>query len=283
MIELAINTLPDRRLYRFRSVNRERLERSSRIFTHNELYFASPVQLNDPWESKPHIAIGDLSAPAHRAKFVKYMLPIMMGQAPENDPTEVRKWLENLPQNRVKILSQEQRDQYHRSLERYRICSFSDNAAHPLLWSHYSDSHRGFCLEFDASTDIFGDAMKVTYQNEYPSIDITESDGDINLRLSVLTKAQFWAYEGEYRLVSMEPSEPWAHPVNDHVFQYPAHLLTGVIFGCQMPQADRELIMQWSGDRARQIQYRRMVKSATSFALEVADENVGQDWKSTPG
>ena len=283
MIELAIYTLPEKRLYRFRSVDHERLERSSRIFTHSELYFASPMQLNDPWESKPHIVVGDLSAPAYREKFVTFMLRTMMAERPENDPAEARKWLENLPQNRAEEFAKELRGQYQRSLERYRICSFSDNAAHPLLWSHYSSSHRGFCLEFDASTDTFGPAMKVTYQDEYPSIDITESDDDINLRLSVLTKAQFWAYEGEYRVVSMEPNEPRALPVNDHVFQYPAHLLTGVIFGCQMPQADRYLIMQWSGDRARQIQYRRMVKSATSFALEVADENVGQDWKSTPG
>ena len=67
----------------------------------------------------------------------------------------------------------------------------------------------------------------------------------------------------------MEPNEPGALPVNDHIFHFPAHLLTGVIFGCQMPQADRDLIMQWSSDSAGQIQYRRMVKSATSFALEV--------------
>ena len=268
-MELAIDTLPEKRLYRFRSVDHERLERSSRIFTHDELYFASPVQLNDPWEARPHIVVGDLSAPAYREKFVTCMLRWMMADRPENDPTEVRKWLENLPQKLAERSAQEQRDQYHKSLEGYRICSFSDNATHPLLWSHYSDSHRGFCLEFDASTNIFGTAMKVTYQDEYPSIDTTESDDDINLKMSVLTKAQFWAYEGEYRVVSMEPNEPWALPVNDHVFQYPAHLLTGVIFGCEMSQADKDRIIQWSGDRARQIQYRRMVKSATSFALEV--------------
>lgn len=268
-MELAIDTLPEKRLYRFRSIDHERLERSSRIFTHSELYFASPTQLNDPWESKPHIVIGDLSAPAYKAKYVTWAFQMMMADRPENDPEKVREWLESHTQERAEELAQELRDQYHRSLEGYRICSFSDNVTHSLLWSHYSGSHKGFCLEFDASTDIFGHAMKVTYQNDYPSIDITEPDEDINLRLSVLTKAQIWAYEGEYRLVSMEPNEPGALPVNDHIFHFPAHLLTGVIFGCQMPQADRDLIMQWSSDSAGQIQYRRMVKSATSIALEV--------------
>lgn len=269
MIETAINSAPEKRLYRFRSVDHERLERSSRIFTHNELYFASPTQLNDPWESKPHVVVGDLSSPGYKARYVDYHLHMMVAQRPELNAEQVREWLENHTQEQAEELAGELRDKYHRSLERYRICSFSDNVTHPLLWSHYSDSHKGFSLEFDASTRVFGQAMKVIYQDEYPAIGITEPDDETNLRLSVLTKADFWAYEGEYRLVSMEPTEPGAIPVRDHVFIFPPQLLTGVIFGCQMPQADKDRIMQWCEDRVGQIQIRRMVKSASSFALEV--------------
>ncbi len=180
-MELAIDTLVKKRLYRFRSIDHNRLERSSRIFSDCELYFASPTQLNDPWESNPHIIVGDLSDPGYKAKYVSWAFPLMMADRPENDPIAVRKWLENLTQKQAEEFVQEQRDQYHASLESYRICSFSDNATHPLLWSHYSASHSGFCLEFDASTDIFGHAMKVTYQDNYPTIDVTEPDEDINL------------------------------------------------------------------------------------------------------
>lgn len=270
-MELAFHTLPDKRLYRFRSLDHDRLERSSRIFTDNELYFTSPAQLNDPWESKPHISIGDLSDPTYKKKYVAWVLLMLMAEKPENDPTKVHEWLKSHSQERAEELAIELRNRYQEALEGYRICSFSDNATHPLLWSHYSDSHRGFCLEFNASTDIFGPAMKVTYQNEYPSIDITEPNKDINLRLSVLTKAKFWKYEGEYRLVSMEPNEPEALPVKNHVFVFPTPLLTGVIFGCQMPQADIEMIKQWSEKRAEEIQYRRMVKSTTSFELDMVE------------
>ena len=192
----------------------------------------------------------------------------MIADKPEIDPKKVREWLDSHSQEQAEKLAKELRDQYQEALERYRICSFSDNAAHPLLWSHYSDSHRGFCLEFDASTDIFGCAMKVTYQNEYPSIGITEPDEDINLRLSVLTKAKFWKYEGEYRLVSLEPNEPGALALNDHVFCFPADLLTGAFFGCQMLEADSDLIMQWCGEKVGNIQFKKMVKSSTSFSLE---------------
>ncbi len=269
MTELAINTLPEKRLYRFRSVDHERLERTNRIFTHHELYFASPTQLNDPWESRPHFVVGDLSDPEYKAKYVDWAFRISIAERPDIDHRKFGKWLENFTQERAEEFAEVQRDQYHRSLEGYRICSFSDNATHPLLWSHYSASHTGFCLEFDTSTDIFGPAMKVTYQNEYPTIDVTEPDEDHNLRVSVLTKAEFWAYEGEYRLVSMEPNEPGSLSVIDHKFVFPPHLLTGVIFGCQMPQADIDRVTQWSADIEGEIRFRRMVKSLTSFALEM--------------
>ncbi len=67
----------------------------------------------------------------------------------------------------------------------------------------------------------------------------------------------------------MKPSEPGALPVNDHVFQFPEHLLTGVIFGCQMSQDDWDLVMEWSAASAADIQYMKMVKSATAFALDI--------------
>src|SRR5712692_11029236 len=35
-----------------------------------------------------------------------------------------------------------------------------------LMWSHYTNSHRGFCLEFDASTKPFCSANQVIYASQ---------------------------------------------------------------------------------------------------------------------
>ena len=197
---------------------------------------------------------------------------MMMAGNPAQDPEEVRAWLENQAQQQAEELVLQLRDDYQAAItERYRICSFSNNKEHPLLWSHYAASHEGFCLEFDASTDIFGGALKVTYQNHYPSIDVTETDEETNLRISVLTKARFWKYEGEYRLVSMEPSEPDALQIDNGIFQYPEHLLTGVIFGCRMSDEDRGLVTEWSVAGAVHVQYKKMVRNTTSFVLNTVD------------
>src|SRR5262249_53331053 len=39
-----------------------------------------------------------------------------------------------------------------------------------LLWSHYADSHRGLCLEFDVAgySEVFPRLHAVKYQDEYP-------------------------------------------------------------------------------------------------------------------
>lgn len=282
MVELAINTLQEKRLYRFRSLDRQRPEHSSRIFTHSELYCASPSQLNDPWETSPNVVMGDLNDPTTKQKFVNQGLRAMMHGKQESEAEQIRDWLEKYTQEDVDRFAEQFRESIHKAFrDRYRICSFSDNLTHPLLWSHYSASHKGFCLEFDASTPDFGNAMKVSYQHDYPTIDPMSSTDDgkneKEMELCCLTKAHFWAYEREYRVMLIAPSEtgspvpevPGIHTIDDHIFRFRPDLLTSVIFGCQMSQADKDLIMEWCGDRVPPIQFRRMVKSATSFELEV--------------
>lgn len=52
--------------------------------------------------------------------------------------------------------------------EKLRITCFSKRNDSILMWSHYGDSHRGVCFEFDDDRDIFKD---VIYQDERPYFD----------------------------------------------------------------------------------------------------------------
>ena len=79
--------------------------------------------------------------------------------------------------------------------------SLSEKNDDLLMWSHYSQEHKGFCLEFDASVEdtLFWSAMKVTYTNEYPEVDITRLTQPEEFRKLLLTKATCWKYEEERR------------------------------------------------------------------------------------
>ena len=80
-----------------------------------------------------------------------------------------------------------------------RVCCFTTQFDNFLMWSHYSNSHKGFCVGYNEE-DIRGidgcNLHKVKYQRGLPVI------GDIS-RLSqkdvFFTKGDIWEYEEEYR------------------------------------------------------------------------------------
>lgn len=69
-------------------------------------------------------------------------------------------------------------DKYYKTLNDFAICCFAQNNDSQYFWSHYADTFRGWCLEFDA--DNLVDPVKigipsvlydVLYIDEYPNFD----------------------------------------------------------------------------------------------------------------
>ena len=92
-------------------------------------------------------------------------------------------------------------------LDDYLFYCLTDNPINNLMWSHYANSHHGFCIEWDAEHLKPG---KVQYQNRLPSLDILELiESTIGLRSkdklgiqawhALKVKLSEWEYEQEYR------------------------------------------------------------------------------------
>ncbi len=105
-----------------------------------------------------------------------------------------------------------------------------------LMWSHYADGHRGFCLEFDTAFEPFSKALEVRYSADVPTVnpvdELLTGDGGALLDM-VLTKSDHWAYEEEWRILHVEP---------DTAYTYPWKSLTGVYFGPGMLFVHKEII-----------------------------------------
>ncbi|MCA0973109.1 DUF2971 domain-containing protein [Halomonas denitrificans] len=87
--------------------------------------------------------------------------------------------------------------------ETMAFVSLSRNNSNILMWSHYADSHKGFCLGFYRSDSYFSDAESIRYRSNRSSLNgMSNSHFDkINVLKSVaLEKAIDWAYEEEERL-----------------------------------------------------------------------------------
>jgi len=75
------------------------------------------------------------------------------------------------------------------------VFSLCEEANNNVMWSHYGNSHKGFCIGFNVTElfDVFKDSFlgKVSYHEEFPNIN------DIH-NLNFI-KSKEWEYEKEYR------------------------------------------------------------------------------------
>lgn len=91
-----------------------------------------------------------------------------------------------------------------------KIISLSETYLNDLMWSHYCDGHRGFCIEYDFSAiprnDIFlRGIFPVIYRTKLPDITryLTKLK-DFNIYFPIyssIIKNSRWAYEKEWRII----------------------------------------------------------------------------------
>jgi hypothetical protein len=105
------------------------------------------------------------------------------------------------------------------------FCSFSTRSDSMLMWSHYSDQHKGFCLEYGVEDIrnipfLRNAILPVEYHDHM--VDMTDqmieqvaSNAPVNILNVGLRKATDWSYEDEWRLIfprtSMHP-QLWEMP-----------------------------------------------------------------------
>jgi hypothetical protein len=150
-------------------------------------------------------------------------------------------------------------------LQNMGVCSLSAVSDSLLMWSHYAQHHRGFCVEYDSSegTRLRELAREVLYSDDTPSFsakDITTCDGESALHKLWLTKASCWSYEREWRVIMAEGNKS---------FQAPSTILS-LAFGARMPESDRRMIA-FALRNERQIAFKEAKLIEGKYKLEIVD------------
>ena len=106
-----------------------------------------------------------------------------------------------------------------------------------LMWSHYADNHKGFCVEYDFAegTHLRKLAQPVRYSKALPSLSLANLPSNAKdnfLDICIFTKAKQWEYEQEWRVIMHEGGRS---------FQAPSSV-TSVIFGTRMPLEEKIMI-----------------------------------------
>lgn len=152
-----------------------------------------------------------------------------------------------------------------------------------LLWAHYANSHKGFCIEYDLdvltnnlSRDFdISDTINVSYQDERP--EVTETDSLFNVRKKVFgTKSLAWEYENEIRLVFLKSG---LKPISTGAIK-------AVYFGLNISLEDRrDIVKRMSGKNIDFYQVERIEDSyklrATKLLFDYSHEIVNLEHRPT--
>src|SRR5690606_51795 len=85
----------------------------------------------------------------------------------------------------------------------FGIACFSEKWDSILMWTHYADNHRGYCIGFDEKmlriSQLFEKIKRVEYSQNYPGLDPLNKHKKID-ELKYFIKSLDWEYEKEFRL-----------------------------------------------------------------------------------
>ena len=173
---------------------------TERIFTKNEIYFQKPSKFNDPLDSRIAYARG--ATVEEEQEFLKRNLTFAIPELTKQNISQISKNLSKVKQFFNDFC--EKQDRRKDELGIYCLTTLRDNI---LMWSHYSDYHKGFCLEFDGQDEFFQQALPIKYSKKLPKFNIWDKTvGESHkhadkLAALLLIKAEDWKYEDERRIV----------------------------------------------------------------------------------
>lgn len=184
------------------------------------------------------------------------------------------------------------------SFDHARITCFSDEINNLLMWSHYADGLRGFCIEFNESEIFEEDSniflVDVNYTNKPPLIDTLEYaviqdqydyavehgyeeyEGELRrfelneiIRTAVASKPKEWEYEKERRLVIITPDEN-KQPI---LHKYPLKSIKAIILGEKMDADFKVKISQILFDLGLPIETRMAIRSKDTYKIDIVNSN----------
>ena len=149
----------------------------------------------------------------------------------------------------------------------FYIGCFTTNYNSILMWTHYSNSHKGFQVKVKISNKFSSDIQKVNYTYKKPLRTIeelyksTEENVIENYRREFYTKAKEWQYEDEYRLIS--------NNIADNKFRDAE--IVEITMGYNMSKDDKYRLAKYC--KEHNISLKKTVVRAQSYGVEYEDVN----------
>jgi len=147
-----------------------------------------------------------------------------------------------------------------------KVTCFSKTYSNTLMWSHYADHHKGFCLEFNGSMEPqaildrgIATILCVNYDDtELITVNYNEAK-DRGVVELFTRKSPDWRYEEEVRVIIMD---------DNGLQKFNKQFLTGIIVGCRTPDSDVEKMLKTIKEGHYSIKVQRAVKKKFKLDFE---------------
>lgn len=230
---------------------------SLRTLSDDEIYFSDVAGFNDPFDSRIVFDISDYTSELIDEASKKAAIKL------NKSPGELKKLVyDTLGKNEISRIEEKvslkTQEKILQSIRIYCVSTINNDI---LMWSHYSDNHKGICYEFDFSQSSLPEPLPAVYQDEYPKININATAEEYSQALRV--KFTSWKYENEYRIIKQfRAGEPTVIKLENNV-------LSGLIMGCEMTENDKKHILELNEQRSKPIDLYEAVKNNKSFIIDL--------------
>lgn len=157
-----------------------------------QAFLSEASKLNDPFDCLVYI---------DHDTFSNHMFQMIYNVFPNTE----RKLLHEIS----KLSIESKLDEYLYSMKsHFRVACFTENNDSPLMWAHYTDNHKGFCMEYNL------DKLPEGYR--YGILPVIYSDQRYDATKAVIAqnknlvtnpfyfKSSYWEYEKEWRMMIPE-------------------------------------------------------------------------------
>lgn len=178
-----------------------------------------------------------------------------------NDPFDCKaNFRANIKDNKIRKTLQ---DQLYKALENVGIFCLSEELYNTLMWSHYTNGHKGVALQFltqQIKIAVWGKAtiIKVTYQNKLPQINPSGVNTLMQMNEIIKHKSRRWKYEKEVRIVLIN-GKPG-------IYEFHSMPVRSIFFGCKIDSKYKSELKEIFQEKTSKIYDMQM--SSTKFAYK---------------
>lgn len=277
------------RLYKFREVNTNSLS----SLANAELWFSSKDDFNDPFEGTLV-----LEESLHESDYALWKSNVDWKMEVHPRDKEFVKicqllGLDPYKTDEKKLILEGLRFELNMLTEivhesKFLCLSQRDQKCDPiyenLMWSHYAQGLRGFCLVFNndglqkdislASNQRMR-GIKIIYQDQPNKISLSDflrSDMWINenkqnyiqvVTETIATKSSAWKYENEMRIMTLDPQA--------NAYSYSPETLEEIVFGDKMPSRHKELLLSVAKSKYPNAKIKTARLIPNTYEIELVD------------